>query len=80
MRKDENMREQEDICCTCKKDVAFGCRTSIKEKDVVKVIGVVGCRQYEVDAKKSQYYGPWHMPNYLPEAPESTEHAQAEGR
>lgn len=63
------MREQEDICCTCKLNIPQGCQTSIKLMDVVKGIGVVGCKRYSVDDKKARYYGPWHMPEYVSGSP-----------
>lgn len=66
--------EQEDICCTCEKDKPWGCNTSIREKDVVKGIGVIGCKQYAKDEKKARYYGTRH----LPQAIESDESAQAQ--
>lgn len=59
------MREQEDICCTCKLDKPWGCNTSIKVMDVVKGVGVVGCGRYELDEKKAKFYGPWHLPQAI---------------
>lgn len=54
--------EQLDICCTCKLDIPRGCDTPIKEVEVVKGIGAVGCKRYEIDDKKSKYFGAWHLP------------------
>lgn len=54
--------EQEDICCTCQLDKPWGCNTSIKVKDVVKGIGVVGCQRYEKDEKKAKFFGSSHLP------------------
>lgn len=61
----KGMREQEDICCTCKLDKPWGCNTSIKVKDVVKGVGVVGCGRYEQDEQKAKFYGPWHLPQAI---------------
>jgi hypothetical protein len=52
----------ESICCTCKIDKPSGCNTSIHDMEVVKGIGVIGCKRYETDEKKAKYYGQQHLP------------------
>jgi len=43
----DNRDWQADICGSCKRDKPWGCNTSIKDKEVVKGVGVVGCKKYD---------------------------------